>query len=386
MKRPNGFDRSPEPEPEASRPASAEPRTPEWARDATPFDASAAERGDAPSIVDRFRGRRAGARRPLNASGSGTEGETAPEAGSFTSPADDGESSSGEAAVAPTVDLSDVRATHSGAETSPERWRDRGEADRVRAAERRLKAAAKQRRARLRLERKRFSAASRARRRFWIIAGGTVAALALFVAAGVFTPLMAVRDVRVEGAATVNEADISAALQRFTGVPLALIDDAEVHRALEPFPVIQRYAVERVPPHTLIVRIQERVPVLSVAGDAGVSMYDAAGVLLGTAEAAPAGVPVAGGALSDLDSDAFHSAARSLRDMPDELRAQIVGATATSAQDVTLTLASGVEVLWGDATDTRRKAVVLQTMLTALADQSVSRIDVSSSEAPVFVQ
>ncbi|WP_156316488.1 FtsQ-type POTRA domain-containing protein [Leucobacter japonicus] len=293
---------------------------------------------------------------------------------------------SGEAAVAPTVDLSDVRAIRAGAVTSPDRWRDRGEADSVRAAERRLKAAAKQRRARFRLERKRFSAASRGRRRFWIIAGSAVAALALFVAAGVFTPLMAVRDVRVEGAATVNEADISAALQRFTGVPLALVDDSEVHRALEPFPVIQRYAVERVPPHTLIVRIQERVPVLSVAGDAGVSMYDAAGVLLGTAEAAPAGVPVAGGALSDLDSDAFHSAARSLRDMPDELRAQIVGATATSAQDVTLTLASGVEVLWGDATDTRRKAVVLQTMLTALADQSVSRIDVSSSEAPVFVQ
>ncbi len=211
-----------------------------------------------------------------------------------------------------------------------------------------------------------------------------VGALVLFVAAGVFTPLMAVREIEVSGVESVDAGEVQAALERFEGRPLALIDDGEVHRALEPFPVIQRYAVERVPPHTLVVRIEERTPVISVAGSEGVQLYDAAGVLLGSADAAPAGVPLGAGALTDLSSAAFRSASRALRDMPADLRGQITGASATSAQDVTFALASGITVIWGDADDSRRKAVVLQAMLSSLADQSVSRIDVSATEAPVF--
>ena len=206
----------------------------------------------------------------------------------------------------------------------------------------------------------------------------------LFVGAGVFTPLMAVREVQVVGAKSVDAAAVQAALNRFDGTPLALVDDAEVHRALEPFPLIQRYAVERVPPHTLVVKIEERVPVISVPGADGVSLYDAAGVLLGSVKDAPVGVPTGEGALTDLGSAAFRSASRALRDMPVELRKQITTATATSAQDVTFTLDSGITVLWGEADDSRRKAVVLQSILTSLAGQPITRIDVSSTEAPVY--
>ncbi|WP_010157357.1 FtsQ-type POTRA domain-containing protein, partial [Leucobacter chromiiresistens] len=243
---------------------------------------------------------------------------------------------------------------------------------------------ARQRKRQARGERRRFSAEARRRRRRWYVVLAAVGALVLFVAAGVFTPLMAVREIEVSGVESVDAGEVQAALERFEGRPLALIDDGEVHRALEPFPVIQRYAVERVPPHTLVVRIEERTPVISVAGSEGVQLYDAAGVLLGSADAAPAGVPLGAGALTDLSSAAFRSASRALRDMPADLRGQITGASATSAQDVTFALASGITVIWGDADDSRRKAVVLQAMLSSLADQSVSRIDVSATEAPVF--
>ncbi|EYT53870.1 cell division protein FtsQ [Leucobacter sp. UCD-THU] len=256
--------------------------------------------------------------------------------------------------------------------------------DPVRAAERRLRDAERQHRAQLRSERRRFSADSRRKRRNWLIALGAVAALALFVVAGAFTPMMAVREMQVVGAVNVNQAEVEQALARFDGRPLALVDDAEVHRALEPFPMIQHYAVERVPPHTLVVRIEERVPVISVQGDAGFSVYDSAGVLLASSEAPPAGAPVAVGAVTDFSSDAFRSAGHALRDMPAELRAQIVSVTGSSAQDVTFTLSSGVEVLWGDADRTRYKAEVLSRMLVALADRGVAHIDVSSAEAPVF--
>ncbi|RGE22533.1 FtsQ-type POTRA domain-containing protein [Leucobacter sp. wl10] len=294
--------------------------------------------------------------------------------------------------LASTVDLSEARETRDasiepagrGPGSRLARLRGAREADPVRAAERRVREAGRLRRARIRRERRRFSADARRRRRNGLIALGAVVGLALFVAAGAFTPLMAVREVRVVGAVSVNQGEIGRALARFEGRPLALVDDAEVLRALEPFPLIQRYAVERVPPSTLVVRIEERVAVVSLQGGSGYAFYDAAGVLLGNAEAPPAGVPVASGAVTDLSSPSFRSAARALRGMPAELRAQIGAVSATSAQDVTFTLTSGVEVLWGDAERTAEKAIVLQRMLTSLADRPVQLIDVSSVDAPVF--
>nr|WP_237465493.1 cell division protein FtsQ/DivIB [Leucobacter luti] len=195
---------------------------------------------------------------------------------------------------------------------------------------------------------------------------------------------MAVREVTIVGASAVNEDDVAQALARFEGVPLALVDDGDVHRALEPFALIQRYAVERTPPHTMTVRIEERVPVVSLPAASGVELFDAAGVLLGAAETAPVGVPIGEGALTDRSSAAFRSATRALRDMPAELRAQIVSVTASSGQDVTFVLTTGVAVLWGDAEQTRRKATVLSAMLASLGDRPIEQIDVSSSEAPVF--
>lgn len=381
MKRPGGFDRAPD----QSRPEAEPPTAP----------ASDAGRDGASSRLPRLS--RVPIRKPASPPRSAPERAEAPNQASETG-------------LAPTIDLSDVRASRSEVDATGtaehsvrsdehptvelgsldrraraglERFRDR-EPDPVRAAERRLANASRQRKRQERRERRRFSAEARGRRRQWIIVLAAVGALVLFVGAGVFTPLMAVKDVEVTGIESVNTADVQRALERFEGRPLALIDDAEVHRALEPFPVIQRYAVERVPPHTLVVRIEERVPVISVAGADGVQLYDAAGVLLGAADAAPAGVPVGEGALTDLGSAAFRSASRALRDMPAELRAQITGATASSAQDVSFALSNGVTVLWGDADDSRRKAVVLQSMLASLADQPITRIDVSATEAPVF--
>ncbi|QIK64445.1 FtsQ-type POTRA domain-containing protein [Leucobacter viscericola] len=260
----------------------------------------------------------------------------------------------------------------------------RAEPDPVAEAERQLREAARRVKSQQKRESRRFSAHTRRRRRNWFIALGTVAALALFVAVGVFTPLMAVRDVQIEGATSVKVEDLQKALSDFRGVPLALVQDSAIRDALEPFPGIERYSMEVIPPSTLKVRIEERVPVLSIEKGGAFQLYDAAGVMLGTAEAPPAGVPLASGPASDKKSKAFAASARVLRDMPAELRAQVVSITASSGQDVTLKLASGVEVMWGDAELSKKKAVVLTSMLGALGDRAVTRIDVSSTEAPVF--
>ncbi|SJN08367.1 Cell division protein FtsQ [Leucobacter sp. 7(1)] len=387
MKRPSGFDQGPE------RPDPSAPGT-EPDQEATPTTGAApAESTAGARLIGRLRSRTA---REAVAESGGTE--QAPE---HATP--DPQISATSSDIAPTVDLSAVREARGAEDPTREpatdlvlpseqaasgsaltRWRAAREADPVRAAERRVREAGKQRKARIRRERQRFTLAARRRRRAWWIVLSAVGTLVLFVAVGAFTPLMAVRDVQVVGAVNVDEAAVAEALSRFDGVPLALVDDAEVHRALEPFPVIQRYAVERTPPHTMTVRIEERVPVISLPVEGGIGQYDAAGVLLGVQEAAPAGVPLGTNAVADLSSGAFRSAARALRDMPAELRAVIASVSATSAQDVTFVLTDGIEVLWGDAEQTKRKAMVLSAMLGSLGDHPVEHVDVSSSEAPVF--
>ncbi len=255
-------------------------------------------------------------------------------------------------------------------------------ADPVREASRWLRQAERQRRARERREQRRFTAHSRRRRRVWLSAAAAVAGLALFVAAGVFTPIMAVREIQVQGADRIASEDLETALARFAGVPLALVDEREVHRALEPFPLIQRYAIERIPPHTLLLRIEERDPVLAIARDASFGLVDAAGVLVADAVERPEGVPLASGTAIDLASPAFAAAARVVRDMPADLRVQLAAVSASSAQDVEFTLSSGTQVVWGEADETQRKALVLRAMLASLGAPSV--IDVSAPDTPVF--
>lgn len=340
MKRPSGFDRSPEPTPP---PEPRQARIPRVSR--TP----------------KLQGRRVG---------HSEVPETPQDPPHFDS------SAPASADVAPTVDLSEVRERGVIAR--------RNESDPVREAEKRMRAAQRQLKRRERQERKRFAFASRKRRRWWIVAGSAVVGLALFVLVGVFTPVMSVRHIEISGTASVNPADLQQALTRLEGTPLALVDEGEVRAALEPFPLVQRYAIERIPPDTLLVRVEERVPVISVEQDGAYLQYDAAGVLVGSSEAPVAGVPPAEGRARNLSSEAFSASARVLRDMPAELRAQVTGVSASSGQDVLLVLDNGAEVMWGGPEDTARKAVVLTTMFASLADTPVSYLDVSSSEAPVF--
>lgn len=217
-----------------------------------------------------------------------------------------------------------------------------------------------------------------------MIAGSAVAALALFVVVGVFTPLMGVREIEIVGASSLDVSELEQSLERLDGVPLAAVNDSDVAQALERFPLVQRYAVERVPPHTLRVRIVERVPVLAIENGDALQHFDAAGVHVGSAEGPVEGVPKAQGGTRQLDSAAFEAGARIVRDMPADLRDRMVEVKASGDQDVTFTTSDGLQVVWGSAEDTRRKAVVLRTLLDALGGRSIELIDVSSPAAPIF--
>lgn len=280
--------------------------------------------------------------------------------------------------VSSEVLLDSVPPVASSSATEPPPRSERG----VRRAKFELRRAERERRDRERREKRRFTEHARVRRRRWGIALAAVLGLALFVAAGVFTPIMAVREIQVQGVQAANAEELQGALARFEGVPLALVGDREVHRALEPFPLIQRYAVERIPPHTLVVRIEERTPVIALERDDGFELFDPAGVLLAKATELPSGVPLGSPELSDTSSPAFVAASTVIRDLPEDVRQQLASVRASNAQDVSFVLIGGTEVIWGEAKQTQRKAAVLRSLLASIG--SPSRVDVSAPEAPVF--
>ncbi|RNE59449.1 FtsQ-type POTRA domain-containing protein [Cryobacterium tepidiphilum] len=250
------------------------------------------------------------------------------------------------------------------------------------AARRQLRAARRARKKYEREEVRRFTWRSRRRRRAWLAALGVVAALAAFVLVGVYSPVMALRQVQVVGAERLPADKVEAALADQLGTPLPLIDSAEVKSALAPFTIIQSFRTESRPPHTLVVRLVEREPVGVIARGSRFDLVDAAGVVIETSAKRPDGYPklVAG----DTDGAGFRAATAVVRALPDGIRGTLREVHAGTADDVTLTLSGGARVVWGSAERSDDKAAVLTALMVSHPAGSVDEYDVTSPDSPVI--
>lgn len=244
--------------------------------------------------------------------------------------------------------------------------------------------AARARRRREREEVRRFTATSRRRRIVWLSAVGGVLLLAAACVGVAYTPVMAVRDIQVEGARLVSSDLIVRDLDGQLGMPLPLVDQSAIKAELVKYPLIQSYSVESRPPSTLVIRIVERRPVGVVASGDGFDLVDVAGVVLSTSADQPDGYPLIVFE-GDTSSAGFSAAASVLRALPDDVLTTVDQVTATTVDDVTLTLAgSGAVVAWGSAEESALKAITLEELMKTYPADSVSRYDVSSPESVVI--
>ncbi|GAA1785022.1 FtsQ-type POTRA domain-containing protein [Agromyces lapidis] len=252
----------------------------------------------------------------------------------------------------------------------------------AKGARRAVAAAERARRRYEKQEVRRFTKRSRRRRLVWAVVGGALALLVVVVVGGAYSPLMALREVRVEGAARIPPEQIVAAFEDELGTPLPLVTRDDVHRSLADFRLIETYSTETIPPGTLVVRIVERTPVGVIETARGLELVDGAGVVIERPEARPDGQPLIetpGGTASD----GFRAVAAVVRSLPAEVRALLVGASAETADDVRLELAGGVPVVWGGAGDSSTKAAVLARLMVVAPPDTVSGYDVSSPESAV---
>ena len=243
--------------------------------------------------------------------------------------------------------------------------------------------AAHARRKALRAEVRRFTVRQRRRRMLWLGVAASVVLLILTTLGTAYSPLFGVERVSVVGTSLLDPAAVEEALADQVGTPLPLVDESAVKAALIAFPLVQSYSLEARPPHELLVRIVERLPIGMVQSRAGFTLVDSAGVALSTTESPAPGRPlltIAGGT----GSAAFEAVGQVMRTLPASIRDQVTAISATTADDVTLTLGEAkCDVVWGSADDSAMKALVLEKIMLQRPPASVSAYDVSSPHAVV---
>ena len=253
------------------------------------------------------------------------------------------------------------------------------------AARRELREQARERRRAEKAEVRRFTRRARHRRAVLGTLAGLVALLVTLVLVAVYSPALALRTIVVEGASRVDPVLVQTAVSGQLGTPLALVDFSRLQRELGAFPLIRSYVAETVPPDTIIIRIQERQPVASVLRAGAYDLIDPAGVPITTTPDRQPGYPLVELGAAGLESTAFRSMVEVLLALPPELLGTVDTISATTQDDVTLLLAGGQRVRWGDASDSFTKARVLSLLIAANPDSTrTGTYDVSAPGNAVF--
>jgi cell division protein FtsQ len=257
---------------------------------------------------------------------------------------------------------------------------------RSRTARADFSAAERRRKREERAEVKRFTRRARRRRLGWLGVLGVVTVLVALVLGAVFSPILALRHIVVDGTQRLDAATLAAAVDGQLGVPLALLDDDRIRTELGEFTLIRSYVTELVPPDTMLVHIVERAPIGVIAAADGFQLMDPAGVMIETTVARPEGYPqieLASG--EDVNGAGFRSMAEVLLALPPAVLAQVETIAARTRDDVTLTLTGSAQrVVWGSADDSASKAAVLAGLLALHAADGPGEYDVSAPGIGVF--
>ena len=250
------------------------------------------------------------------------------------------------------------------------------------AARHDLKRAERARRAYERGEARRFTRRSRRRRLTWIVSGASLLLVVGFVTGAVYSPILSLKTIQVEGASRVSSASVRAAVESQLGRPLALVDFDSITRSLSKFPLIRSFVTETVPPDTLIIRIAERAPIATVATSSGFSVVDPAGIVIDSGAERQPGLPLIELGAATSGSPAFTASVGVLLALPFKLLKQVDTVTAQTSDDVTLTLTGGQSVVWGSVDQSALKAKVLAAVITV--GGATTKYDVSAPNHPVL--
>lgn len=178
------------------------------------------------------------------------------------------------------------------------------------------------------------------------------------------SPVLGVAQVEVRGTARLTAAQVAAAAGVTSGTPLARVGVSDVAARVErALPPVQTVLVRRSWPRTLTLDVVERTALAGVPRPDGVLLVSADGVPFAAAPSLPPGTPRLEVAQPGAADPATRAALAVLQGLPADLRSRTAAVRATTASDVSLVLADGRTVVWGDAGDTGTKARALTPLL-----------------------
>ena len=213
-----------------------------------------------------------------------------------------------------------------------------------------------------------------------------VAGLAAWVLLG--SSLLAVHTVQVDGAVGLPVEQVVEVAGIAEGTPLLRVDTTAAAARVAALPQVASVEVTRGWPNTVVVTLRERIAVAVVTDGGTRRLVDATGVAFDTITGpTPAGVVPLDVTRPAPDDAPTTTALGALTALPAEVRGQVTGVAARTADDVTLTLTDGRSVLWGSAARTDRKAQVLGALLDQMKSGALAparTIDVSTPDSVVL--
>ncbi len=205
------------------------------------------------------------------------------------------------------------------------------------------------------------------------------------VVIAVYSPLLALRTVTVDGTSRVDSAQIRGAVTDQLGTPLALLDYSRITRRLAAIPLIRSYVTETVPPDTLVIHVVERQPVGQVRAGASYKLVDPAGVTIQDSAQRVAGVPLIDLGSGSVTDPSFTAAVKVLLALPAPLLAKVESVTAKTQDDVSLVLSGvGQSVRWGNSDDSQAKATLLDALIKVTDPNRAGQFDVSAPSNGIF--
>ena len=222
------------------------------------------------------------------------------------------------------------------------------------------------------------------RRKQLLVVGGSIVASVVLVLIILASPLVAVRNIDVEGAKYANATLIETVSKSLRGRSVLTVDTNAAQKLLETDPWIESVRIKTYLPSRAVIEINERVPIAWFLGvDNQGRVIDQDGRVLAVVNGRPTeymlidgiGPNLIAGAMA---SESYKAAAQLAMSLPDEIRPVVKNMGVNGPNQVTMTLLTGAVVKFGEPVDLRNKLVNVVVILRRQDINQIAGIDVSS--------
>ncbi len=222
------------------------------------------------------------------------------------------------------------------------------------------------------------------RRKQLLVVGSSLVASVVFVLIVLASPLVAVRNIDIEGAKYANATLIETVSKSLRGKSVLTVDTNAAQKLLETDPWIESVRIKTYLPSRAVIEINERVPVAWFLGvDNQGRVIDQDGRVLAVVNGRPTeymlidgiGPNLIAGAMA---SESYKAAAQLAISLPDEIRPVVKNMGINGPNQVTMTLLTGAVVKFGEPEDLRNKLVNVVVILRRQDINQIAGIDVSS--------